>query len=56
MYNIKNISRMLTLLTGIGDAASKIRVSTPIHWKPKITPGTLLLKKNIKKKYFIIKT
>ena len=40
---------MLTLLTGIGDAASEIGVPTPIHRKPKITPGTLLLKKNIKK-------
>ena len=48
--NRKNKSRMLTLLTGIGDAASKTRVPTPIHRKPKITPGTLLLKK--KKKYY----
>ena len=45
---------MLTLLTGIGDAASEIRVPTPIHRKPKITPGTLLLNKNIKKNFIII--
>ena len=45
---------MLTLLTGVGDAASKIGVPTPIHRKLKITPGTLLLNKNNKKKKFII--